>query len=365
MSRAAILERMHRIFLHDPWRKGSALLLAAGVWFLAVQNTTARYEKDLVVRTLASSDPVPLTPGILWIRVVPGMRLVSAPPIHANIKGPRREIDRIDAVSGLYDPGPSFEGGQIVLTAESIDWHPRRVRDFVRGIDPPQVKIEFGKVERREVYLDPKVLEVKGEPAPGYEKHPERARFYPSRVFVRGLRRDLSVLDGPEGFRLAPIEIDGNSSSAVLRVGLHPDIDLGLELDPASVEVEIPIEPVPNEVRFRAHVAAVFTDANRSNSRPPFVLADEDREREFVLSFRGPSPFQPPGPEGAALHVQIFVDLAEITPKDAASTTVSEVELSLRHFFRSPGGERAASPIQIRPADGRGMTARVIRKGPE
>jgi hypothetical protein len=361
------LERARRVVLDDPWRRGAALLLAIGIWLVALRNTTEDEERIFRVEAIPSSgEPILPRPGTLGIRVRTDMRRISAPLVTVHLRGPRREFEGLEEIRGIYDPGPSFEGGQVSFGEESIEWRPARVRDLVRKIDPSRVEVVFGKIERREVPLDPKVLLVEGKPAEGFTAHPERARFYPSRVVVLGLRGDLALLDGPEGFRLAPIELDGNTTSAVVRVGLHPDLEAaGLELDPrtAPVEVEVPVEPTPTEVRFRAHVAAIFTDVTRANSRPPFVLAEADREREFILSYRGPSPLPAPGAEGAALLVQFTVDLAEISPEDLAEA--EEVELPLRWYPRLPAGERPSTPIQIRPADERSMTARVVRKPPE
>jgi hypothetical protein len=347
-----------RFFFHDPWQKLGALALAAGVWYVAFRNTTKGETLELPVRLSFDLTLPAAAPGELRVAVPEGFALGDLPPVRVRLRGTSKDFPLPLPLVGVFDPArdpgeATFRGGTFHVRAEDLRWSPPHARELIDGMEPDPLVLDIQRLESRAVRLDAHSLVLTGDPAEGFAVIPDRVRFSPRTVTLRGLPSALERFAGGEAARLEPLSLAGEEESVVRMLGLHPSLtENGLSMEPRSVTVTLPIEPRPTEVRFRARVETVAFGPGSEERLRTFRLRPEEGERDFVLAFRGAPPVPHLDSERAAELVQLFVDLGEI-PAGEVAHGPDRYELPLRQSLRLPPWLERAANLEVRDPTGR------------
>ena len=116
-------------------------------------------------------------------------------------------------------------------------------------------------------------------------------------------------------------------------------------------------------MRFRGRIETVAFGPGAPERLAAFRIRTEERDREFVLAFRGAPPLRNLNSETAADLVRLFVDLGEI-PSDAVAGQARSLELPIRTVLRLAPGATEVDPLDVRPADPTGRMTAVVERVP-
>lgn len=279
------------------WIAG-ALLIAAGVLFVAHQDIRERREFTLRVVDAASVERGYAQSGEVLVLLPRQVDLrLSAPTreqeFHVSVSGTRRDLAQIEgALAATYViEDPEFRNGPLELSR-------MRWRDGGRGLtrawigsQAPELVVErYGMrvmtVSKEGVRVDASALD------PRFEADLDGLTFEPSRsLFIRG---PLEVL--PRLGTSLPVRLDtllltiDDRDDRVERVRLSAELcDLGLDLAPGeTVNVRLPIRPRRRELgSVEKEIALVSLDPGGALEASSFALSGRDRLARFELSAIG------------------------------------------------------------------------------
>lgn len=210
----------------DLWLKAGSLLVALVIWTYVASRTTPPAEVGWRMSTPLEVRGVPEGWVVAGAPEAIEVSLVAAPGQEEQV---REKVRAVLPVTGL-EPGrhrlavrvPQPPGGRVV------------------GVSPRWVEIELGRAERRVTGV---TVELTGQAAAGFAAG--EARATPAEVSLEGLatrldqveavrvRADVGGVTGDVRVRAAAVPVDGEGRPVI-----------GVAVEPAEVEVAVPVQPV-------------------------------------------------------------------------------------------------------------------------
>lgn len=139
----------------------------------------------------------------------------------------------------------------VQLRSSYLDLEPGLEDIRVEAIRPLNVTVRFDRVDSRVV---PVAVGIVGAPAPGFELA-GAVTVTPLSVRVTGPRRTINALDT---LRLSAIDLSGRAVTDTVALGFD-DLPNNLTVDPATVRVILPIQPVEPDTTASAGFGGVTT----------------------------------------------------------------------------------------------------------
>jgi diadenylate cyclase len=317
--------RLRAVFTHDLPRKAAAILLAAGMIWLAHQVIVIDRDLSLTVAISEPGDGVIPSPGQLLIRLPDGdVQLVSPAPaqvLEFVVSGTRGQVDRVGFdIHGLLSLGSDVSAGATEFPFEKIVW------DVGEGGD--RLGLEFRwksgaapllNLERHEhhlITLAPEHVPIAaGELDPRFQALVDVLEFADHAVDVEGPRAIIARLGAGElAFELEPIVLtpqDRTERRARLQLA-EPLRAQGLSIAEGR-EVQVTLRIVPAE---RLLVGSIEKEIKVSN----LGASDEDPAQWKVFDLHDPARF--------ALRMAGIIPVTE----EAGSQAYEEKERVVRQF---------------------------------
>ena len=341
--RAALAARVWRPFRRDIGRKLTALGLALSLWFVLENLVIGAKVKELevlvrnsrsqAIDALASNDA-------LYVVVPPGLILLGRQPetIKLTVRGLRSDVEGL-RMGGLIELDERELGEADEATIErplerevfdlrNGDRHPPLT--FFR-VNRERLKLEVARRASLDVNLGPpdNVATV-GKLKDGYIQYTSRIAVVPSSVTLSGPKPAIDKLRAnPSQVRLAPVSVDGRSSTVTQIVGLSPELlEKGVTLDTRDgrVEVTVPINADEKEVAL----FALPVHYRNEESLAERGLAKTSWTRTLDVIVRGPAPeLAGLTPEALEKRIDLFFDWRDVSTLLLDTPLVSPATVNL------------------------------------
>lgn len=290
------LRAMLAAIVADPYRKLMAILLAIGLWLFI--NAQIRGETTRNV-TLAIDDPlrssgesklnriavVLPTDTVALRRFMNGDHEIQSATV--TLRGPRYAVDALE--NDPLDLQVSFSGldwstrREIEFTAANIRRDVRALEKLDIELDPPRIRVEVERIDRRELTLtiDDVTVEIADEEL-AKRVRLDTAEFQPPKAHILGPASAIARSRQPgEKPLIARVQAVGNERQVSARVELASGKELGLRLAEVPT-VTFQLQPVTSPFTFE--LPLVIDDLALPKEQRGQYRADDATRKVRVLA---------------------------------------------------------------------------------
>lgn len=350
------------IFLTDAQRKLAALVVAAGLFYVAHQSITVEVASQLrVVASQPDGRAQPSGGELLIVLSDPELRLVEpseAELIDIVAQGTRGEAEDVtEVLAGRLDVHLETPAQGVGFPLDDVTW--TRVDGVATSLDvrlaTAGLRLKAVRVARRSFPLDAGHLDVDATRLdPRFEARTAAVTFEPTTVTVEGPRASIDELGTAarplvlETLQLAP----DDRREIRVGLGLSPElVDAGFELfGVEAVIVTLPVDPAPQDLSVLEKEIAVVDTSMSPGGLERWTLPSHGQTARYRIRTAGILPSGEEDPERQHLsaavrrfveaNLIVFVDVAEI---DAAAGRRS---VRIRHAWRRDWREALASEVE-------------------
>ena len=285
------------LFTQDILRKVSAVLLSAGLIFIAYQDLVIERTLTLPVRKLEPGDQATALSGFFSIRLPDEsfhlVRPADRTSVGAIVSGTRGQLSRLSEIGGLLEVQPDVQEGVRSISVDEVTWN--HGLGALKIAWDPKLKpiLEIARYDREELSLGPANVPIdRTELDPYFVLIENEMVFERTSVEIEGPPKEVNeIRDGTLAFQLETITV-APTDRADLRVplGLAPELEaLGISIvGEEKVLVTLPIRPAPHDLgEIEMVIAVVNADPDSTADAGLWAVSQETEKAIFRLNSAG------------------------------------------------------------------------------